>query len=103
MLEVLEKINFPSPSSMKRSGDIRMWVYVGSRTGGQCLSLVLHPSLTAGEAAHVVGQEAGLDTDTINNMTIHEVSIQCCKDVGFDQCCAVGCDGRQSREAAAPL
>ena len=50
MLEVLEQLHFPTPSSMKRSGDIRMWVYIESRSGGQCISLVLHPSLTAGEA-----------------------------------------------------
>jgi len=30
MLEVLEKINFPTPTSMKRSGDIRMWIYIES-------------------------------------------------------------------------
>ena len=30
MLEVLEKINFPTPTSMKQSGDIRMWIYIES-------------------------------------------------------------------------
>ena len=73
MLEVLEKINFPTPTSMKRSGDIRMWVYVESRTCGQCISLVLHPSLTAGEAALRAGQEAGLGEADLEAMFIHEV------------------------------
>jgi hypothetical protein len=48
MLEVLEKINFPTPSSVKRSGDIKMWIYLETRTGGKCVGLSLHPSLTAG-------------------------------------------------------
>ena len=73
MLEVLEKINFPTPTSMKRSGDIRMWVYMESRTSGQCVSLVLHPSLTAGEALGRAGQEAGLTPDQLASRHIHEV------------------------------
>jgi hypothetical protein len=48
MLEVLKKINFPTPSSIKRSGDIKMWIYLETRTGGRCVGLSLHPSLTAG-------------------------------------------------------
>ena len=62
MLEGLEKINFPTPTSMKRSGDIRMWIYIESRTSGDCVSLVLHPSLTAGDALRQAGEEAGLAT-----------------------------------------
>merc|ERR1719402_253072 len=34
MLEVLEKINFPTGQEVKRSGDIRMWIYIESRTSG---------------------------------------------------------------------
>ena len=73
MLEVLEKINFPTPASMKRSGDIRMWIYIESRTSGDCISLILHPSLTAGEAVMRAGQEAGLEQEVLDNMFIHEV------------------------------
>jgi len=73
MIEVLEKINFPTPTSMKRSGDIRMWVYVGSRSSGACVSLVLHPSLTVGEALLVAGQEAGLLPTELHHMYMHEV------------------------------
>ena len=73
MLEVLEKINFPTPASMKRSGDIRMWIYIESRTSGDCISLILHPSLTAGEAVTMAGQEAGLEQEVLDNMFIHEV------------------------------
>ena len=78
MLEVLEKINFPTPTSMKRSGDIRMWIYIESRTCGQCISLVLHPSLTAGEACQRAGQEAGLTPDQLEDMFIHEVVMGGC-------------------------
>ena len=73
MLEVLEKINFPTPTSMKRSGDIRMWIYIESRTSGECVSLVLHPSLTAGEAARVAGEEANLPGGALEKMQVHEV------------------------------
>ena len=73
MLEVLEKINFPTPASMKRSGDIRMWIYIESRTSGDCISLILHPSPTAGEAVMRAGQEAGLEQEVLDNMFIHEV------------------------------
>ena len=73
MLEVLEKINFPTPTSMKRSGDIRMWIYIESRTSGECVSLVLHPSLTAGEAARVAGEEANLAKNMLDKMQVHEV------------------------------
>ena len=74
MLEVLEKINFPTPTSMKRSGDIRMWIYIESRTSGECVSLVLHPSLTAGEAAKVAGEEANLPAGAqLEKMQVHEV------------------------------
>ena len=73
MLEVLEKINFPTPTSMKRSGDIRMWIYIESRTSGECVSLVLHPSLTAGEAARVAGEEANLPVGVLEKMQVHEV------------------------------
>ena len=73
MLEVLEKINFPTPTSMKRSGDIRMWIYIESRTSGECVSLVLHPSLTAGEAARVAGEEANLPVGKLEKMQVHEV------------------------------
>ena len=78
MLEVLEKINFPTPTSMKRSGDIRMWVYIMSRTCGQCISLILHPSLTAGEAALRAGQEAGLSQESLESLFIHEVVMGGC-------------------------
>ena len=78
MLEVLEQINFPTPTSMKRSGDIRMWIYIMSRTSGQCISLILHPSLTAGEAAVLVGGEAGLEQDTLESLVIHEVVMGGC-------------------------
>ena len=73
MLEVLEKINFPTPTSMKRSGDIRMWIYIESRTSGDCISLILHPSLTAAEAVNRAGQEAGLEAERLEEMFIHEV------------------------------
>ena len=73
MLEVLEKINFPTPTSMKRSGDIRMWIYIESRTSGDCISLILHPSLTAAEAVSRAGQEAGLEAERVEEMMIHEV------------------------------
>merc|ERR1719356_1650974 len=73
MLEVLEKINFPTPASMKRSGDIRMWIYIESRTSGDCISLILHPSLTAGEAARVAGEEANLAKNMLDKMQVHEV------------------------------
>ena len=73
MLEVLEKINFPTPTSMKRSGDIRMWIYIESRTSGDCISLILHPSLTAAEAVSRAGQEAGLEAERLEEMFIHEV------------------------------
>merc|ERR1719461_1675791 len=78
MLEVLEKINFPTPTSMKRSGDIRMWIYIESRTCGQCISLVLHPSLTAAEAVTRAGQEAGLEAERLEEMFIHEVVMGGC-------------------------
>jgi hypothetical protein len=55
MLEVLEKINFPTPSSIKRSGDIKMWIYLETRTGGRCVGLSLHPSLTAGTIQDLSG------------------------------------------------
>ena len=70
---MLEKINFPTPTSMKRSGDIRMWIYIESRTSGECVSLVLHPSLTAGEAARVAGEEANLAKNMLDKMQVHEV------------------------------
>ena len=73
MLEVLEKINFPTPTSMKRSGDIRMWIYMESRTSGDCVSLVLHPSLTAGDALRQAGEEAGLTGARLEAMHVHEV------------------------------
>ena len=73
MLEELLKINFPTPTSMKRSGDIRMWIYIESRTSGDCISLILHPSLTAAEAVNRAGQEAGLEAERLEEMFIHEV------------------------------
>ena len=103
MLEVLEKINFPTPTSMKRSGDIRMWVYVESRTCGQCISLVLHPSLTAGEAALRAGQEAGLGEAELEAMFIHEVGVDSNIYNSNDYLtAAAGCDGRVSGAASAP-
>ena len=47
-----------------------------SRTCGQCISLILHPSLTAGEACQRVGQEAGIDFDKLQSMFIHEVVME---------------------------
>jgi len=73
MLEVLEKINFPTPTSMKRSGDIRMWIYIESRTSGECVSLILHPSLTAGEALRRAGDESNIPSEKLEKMFIHEV------------------------------
>jgi len=73
MLEVLEKINFPTPTSMKRSGDIRMWIYIESRTSGDCVSLILHPSLTAGEALRRAGDESNIPHEKLDKMFIHEV------------------------------
>jgi len=73
MLEVLEKINFPTPTSMKRSGDIRMWIYIESRTSGDCVSLILHPSLTAGEALRRAGDESNIPIEKLDKMFIHEV------------------------------
>ena len=73
MLEVLEKINFPTPTSMKRSGDIRMWIYIESRTSGNPVSLVLHPSLSAAEALRVAGGEANISEERLNTMYVHEV------------------------------
>eukprot|EP00092_Neocalanus_flemingeri_P004733 GFUD01005098.1.p1 GENE.GFUD01005098.1~~GFUD01005098.1.p1 ORF type:complete len:1563 (+),score=315.45 GFUD01005098.1:146-4834(+) len=73
MLEVLEKINFPTPTSVKRSGDIRMWIYIESRTSGDCVSLILHPSLTAGEALRRAGDESNIPLHTLDKMFIHEV------------------------------
>lgn len=32
LLDVLEKINYPTPSTVKRSGDVRMWCYIETRT-----------------------------------------------------------------------
>jgi hypothetical protein len=74
MLEILEKINFPTPTSVKRSGDIRMWIYIESRTSGTApVSLVLHPSLTAGDALRAAGEEAGLSGPALQSMQVHEV------------------------------
>ncbi|XP_023322397.1 arf-GAP with Rho-GAP domain, ANK repeat and PH domain-containing protein 3 isoform X2 [Eurytemora carolleeae] len=71
LLDVLEKINYPTPSTVKRSGDVRMWCYIETRTCGKCVSISLHPSLTAGEAVLLVAKEANLQE--FQNMLIHEV------------------------------
>jgi len=76
LLEVLEKINYPTPSSLKRSGDVRMWCYIESRTAGKCVSISLHPTLTAGEAILMVAKEAQLLD--IQGMLIHEVVLGEC-------------------------
>jgi len=76
LVEVLDKINNPTPSTLKRSGDIRMWCYIETRTGGKCVSISLHPSLTAGEAVHLVAKEA--DIQDLQGLLIHEVVLGEC-------------------------
>jgi len=73
MLAVLEKINFPDQHSVKRSGDIRMWIYIESRTQGECVSLLARPSLTAGQALRQALEEAKISSDCVENLLIHEV------------------------------
>merc|ERR1712176_814910 len=50
-----------------------MWVYVGSRSSGACVSLILHPSLKVEEAVMLAGQEAGLLPQEVEGMQLHEV------------------------------
>ena len=50
-----------------------MWIYIESRTSGGCVSLVLHPSLTAGEALHRAGDESNIPPEKLEKMFIHEV------------------------------
>ena len=59
--------------SVKRSGDIRMWIYIESRTSGDCVSLVVRPALTAGEALRQAAAEAKLVPDRLDKLLLHEV------------------------------
>eukprot|EP00088_Acartia_fossae_P043586 TRINITY_DN4594_c0_g1_i12.p1 TRINITY_DN4594_c0_g1~~TRINITY_DN4594_c0_g1_i12.p1 ORF type:complete len:244 (-),score=29.15 TRINITY_DN4594_c0_g1_i12:254-937(-) len=53
-----------------------MWCYLDSRTAGKCVSLILHPSLTAGDAIKHVAKEAGLID--IQGLVMHEVVLGDC-------------------------
>jgi len=70
LVSVLERINHPTPSTVKRSGDVIMWCYLHSRSG-KCVSVTLHPSLTAGDAMKQVARETG--SNNLQGLLMHEV------------------------------
>jgi hypothetical protein len=39
-------------------GDLRMWVYLDTRSSGNCVCVVVHPNMTAAEMTDCVLREA---------------------------------------------
>ena len=54
---------------LKSSGDVRVWVYIDSKSSGKCRCLMIRPQMTALEMAREIGEEA-------EDRILHEVVLQ---------------------------
>ena len=56
-------------------GDLKMWVYIDSKSGGRCVQLVVYPKMTAMEMVGIVLKEIGNPLE-MENHVLHEVVLQ---------------------------
>jgi len=71
--ETLEKINKHDRGrqALKRSGDIRLWVYIDTKSSGNCVCVVAKPTMTALEMTQQVHREKRLQQDECG-LVLHE-------------------------------
>ncbi|XP_040570761.1 arf-GAP with Rho-GAP domain, ANK repeat and PH domain-containing protein 2 isoform X2 [Lepeophtheirus salmonis] len=59
---------------LKRSGDLRIWVYIDTKTSENCVGLVVQPSMKALEMTQRVLQKT--QREGVNNLFLHEVVME---------------------------
>jgi len=71
--EVLEKISKYDRGRclLKRSGDLRLWVYIDTKSSGNCVCVLVKPNMTASEMTEKVLTEKNLGLDC--GLVLHEV------------------------------
>jgi len=72
--ETLEKINKHDRGrqALKRSGDLRLWVYIDTKSSGNCVCVVAKPTMTAFEMTQQVLREKCMQPQDECDLTLHE-------------------------------